>query len=556
MIDSVEIESAASANSGQLALLEATVKESISRNVLVDGASKIGYMLSRFFVPPFVLAHVSLEAYGLWSTSFVLVSYIGVSTLGISNVYIKYIAEYAARQRYRDANSLVSTGLMITLPTCIAIFAAAWFGWPYLSSWMHVSAALAGDAREIVLSVIGVFLISVCLSPFHDILAGVQKTSTVQYIRTFCYLVETVLIFLLVAAGRGIRGLAEAYVVRNVLEVLISAPITFRRVPWLQFSHKLFSRQAVRALFGFGSIVQLQSLLAILLDSVERAIAAPLLGLEATGLLEISQKLPNMASSLPLAFSSAFLPASSYLHGGGETGDRETGEAIRKLYLKGARYMNLSTSYICGFMALLPVALFHVWMGRNYAGGAYLMVVFTLATQVHLLTGPGTTILRGIGRPKEEFYYCIPNVIALLITVPLARLIEGRWTMLGIGTAVPAATALAAAFFVRRANRLLGLPFVHYFREVVLPGLVPYAIAACLTLPVSYAVAHSSRWAGAGYVFASGLIYSLALALVVDRFVWKPGERLWFRSILWQNLSQIFRLRRPTAEVTVSPHRR
>ena len=547
MIESSALDSAAGVNSEHLELHEETVKESLSRNVLVDAASRIGYMITRFFVPPFVLSRVSLEAYGLWTTAFVLVSYIGISTLGISNVYIKFIAEYAARKRYSQANSLVSTGIAITLPLCLIFFAAAWFGWPSIVEWMHIAPHLRSEAREVVLSVVGIFLISVCMSPFHDILAGVQQTAVVQYIRTICYVVETVLIFTLVAGGRGIRGLAEAYVIRNLLEILLSAPITFRKLPWLRISPRLFSRDAVRILFGFGSVVQIQSLLAIFLDSVERALAAPLLGLEATGLLELSQKLPNMASSLPLAFSSAFLPAASYLHGSSDEKSKAS-EAIRKLYIKGARYMNLSAAYICGFIAVLPVALFHVWMGKTYAGGAFLMVVFTLATQAHLLTGPGTTILRGIGRPNEEFYYCIPNVLALLITVPISWLIQGKWTILGIGTAVPAATLLASIFFLARANRLLEVSFVCYFRKALVPGFVPYAIAASLAIPISYAVSHSSRWSGAGWILLGGLVYTTVLAFVVDRLVWEAGERLWFREMLSKLLSGVSNRRRRIIE--------
>ena len=41
-----------------------TVRDRLSRNVTVDVAARLGYLISRFFIPPFVLAHVSLAAYG------------------------------------------------------------------------------------------------------------------------------------------------------------------------------------------------------------------------------------------------------------------------------------------------------------------------------------------------------------------------------------------------------------------------------------------------------------------------------------------------------------
>ena len=60
-----------------------TVRKSISTNVMTTIVARVVYLLTRFFVPPFVLARISMEAYGLWATAFILVSYIGISTMGL-----------------------------------------------------------------------------------------------------------------------------------------------------------------------------------------------------------------------------------------------------------------------------------------------------------------------------------------------------------------------------------------------------------------------------------------------------------------------------------------
>src|SRR5579871_657155 len=93
----------------------ATVRDSLSSNVLASTGAYIGYVATRFFIPPFVLAHVSLEAYGLWSAAFILVSYIGISTMGLAGVYVKYIAEYAAKREFNKANQLISTGMSVSI---------------------------------------------------------------------------------------------------------------------------------------------------------------------------------------------------------------------------------------------------------------------------------------------------------------------------------------------------------------------------------------------------------------------------------------------------------
>jgi O-antigen/teichoic acid export membrane protein len=528
----------------------ASVRESLSRNVFVDIAARVGYLVSRFFIPPFVLAHVSLEAYGLWSTAFILVSYVGLSTMGISSVYIKFVAEYTASREYRRANELLSTGLCLTVPFCLVVFAGFYLLWPQLIVWLHIAPALEGDAREVVLSVVAIFLASLSLGAFHDAVVGAQKTDMVQKRWVVCYLIETALIFILVGTGRGIRGLSEAFLVRTVIDVVLCLIMAVRLLPWLRISPRLVTREAFHTLFSFGGVVQIQGLLSTGLNSIERAVAAPLVGLAGTGLLDIGKKLPAMAGSIPIAFASSFTPAASYLHGGLKDSP-EQAEAVRKLYLRGARYMNLASAYLCGLMVAAPGPILGVWMGKYYAGAAYLMVIFSLSTQVHLLTGPGTSILKGIGRPKEEFYYAIPNILVLLVALPLSRLILGRWTGLGIATAVVASTFISAGYFVWHANHLLHISFREYWNAVLGPGLVPYLVGAPFGILAAYAASHSGRWVAAGWICLIGIAYSLLLLVIVSRFVFGHAERYWFYGMIAKRLGRELSPEVPIAESSV-----
>lgn len=526
----------------------ATVRDSLSRNVTVDVIARVGYLVSRFFIPPFVLAHVSLEAYGLWSTAFIVVSYVGLSTMGISSVYIKFVAEYTARREYAKANQLLSTGLCLTVPFCLAVFGIFYLLWPKMVSWLHIAPALQGDAREVVFSVVAIFLASLSLGAFHDAVVGAQKTDMVQRRWMICYIVETILIFILVGVGRGIRGLSEAFLVRTIIDVVLCLIMALRLLPWMRISPRLITREAFHTLFRFGGVVQIQGLLSVALNSIERAIAAPLVGLAGTGLLDIGKKLPSMAGSVPVAFASSFTPAASYLHSGLEgTAQRDT---VRRLYLRGARYMNLSAAYFCGLLVAMPAPILDVWMGKHYAGAAYLVVIFSISTQVHLMTGPGTSILKGIGRIKEEFYYALPNVAALLITVPISRIVLGRWTGLGIATAVALSTLVSASYFLFHANRVLEVSTTEYWKAVVMPGIVPYLVAAPFAFPGAYIVAHTGRWFAAAEIAGLGLVYSLALMVVIDLWVWGSAERQWFHTMITSRVSRFLPARVSLAENT------
>jgi O-antigen/teichoic acid export membrane protein len=522
------------------------VRKSISTNVMITIVARVVYLLTRFFVPPFVLARVSLEAYGLWATAFILVSYIGISTMGLSAVYAKYVAEYSARGEHQRANALLSTGLSLSIPLCAALFGATCLFWPWVLGYLKITPALAAEARVVVLIVVGSFLLSLCTSAFSDALTGVQKDAANQGIWIVAYLFETALIFLLVGMGRGVRGLAEAFLLRTLLEEGLSTIVAFRKIPWLRVSPTLMNRESLHSILSFGGVVQLTSFFSIALNSVERVLAAPLIGLQASGLLDISKKLPSMAASIPNAFTNSLTPAASYLHGALEgNADRSP---LHKLFLKGARYMNLAAAYFSGFMAVAALPILSVWLGKHYDGAALLATMFAVASQVHLMTGPGTSVLKGLGRPKEEFYYCIPNVVALAVLVPLSRMVFGAWTAVGIGSAVALSTVLSAAFFIRHANRLLGLPGVEYVRRVVLPGIVPYLVSLALVLPMIGVVTRMNRWSGAAMLVLLGAIYTAVLAVVVDRWVMDEGERLWFRAVIRSRLPRFQKVPAPEQE--------
>jgi O-antigen/teichoic acid export membrane protein len=515
------------------------VRDALTRNLGPDLAARVGYLVSRVLIPPFVLARLGLEMYGLWSTAFIVVSYLGISTFGISSVYVKYVAEYVARGETRKANALLSTGMVITAVGCVTLFAMLWLGWPHVQHWLNIPAHLQRTAHDVIMMVVAIFLCDIAASVFRDSMSGAQKIAEIQGIWVVCYVVEAALIFYLVGTGHGILGLAEAFMVRTILSILLSAALAYRMLPWLRISPFLCTRESMRALLGFGGVVQLGALIAIGLNTVERVIAAPLIGLSAVGLLDLSDKLPQMASSIPFAFAGAFLPAASYLNGAATGTAAERREVVVKLYLKGARYMNLASAALAGLLATSSGPILAVWMGRVYPGTAFLMSIFAIQQQIHLLTGPGTSILKGIGQPGEEFFYSVPNVVALAAAVPLSRLILGRWSVVGLGSAVVAATIVSAIGFIVHANRILDIPWRRYMRFVLMPGAVPYLVGAVVSVPAWILIPHLSRLQGVSILAVIGIVYAAGIVILADRVVLESNEREWFRAVIRQRLTRL-----------------
>jgi O-antigen/teichoic acid export membrane protein len=519
--------------------LVARARESLSRNVGFDMAARVGYLVSRVFIPPFVLSRIGLSAYSLWSAVFLLISYMGMTTFGFSWVYVKYVAEYVVHDDTRKANELLSTGLVTIAPMCAAMFVLLLLGLPRVILWLQVPVELQQSARQVIVIVAAVFLCDVALSVFSQALAGIQKIAEIQMIWVVSYLTETALIFLLVGTGHGVLGLAEAYAIRTALSIFLAAFMAYHLVPWLRLSTRLFSRQALRKLVNFGGIVQLNMVLGVGLNTIERVIAAPLIGLNAVGLLDISDKLPGMANTIPTAFATSFMPAASNLYQG-LAGNPHQSELIAKLYLKGARYMNLVAAMIAGLFATASGPLLIVWIGNVYPGTAFLMAIFAVQQHIHTMTGPGTSILRGIGRPQEEFFYSVPNLVLVLVAVPLSRLVLGKWSAVGLGSAVVVATIISAVGFIIHANRLLQISWRQYWQSVVAPGLVPYVFGILFAVPAWRYVQHATRLHAALVMVAIAALYWFTVLFVIDRVLLDRDERSFFRDAIRREWSRLF----------------
>jgi O-antigen/teichoic acid export membrane protein len=328
--------------------------------------------------------------------------------------------------------------------------------------------------------------------------------------------------------------LAEAYLIRVLFTDGLTIWWTWKKLKWLRISPRLVRRESIRYVLHFGGVVQFQGMLSIFLASVERVAALSMIGAAAAGLLDVAKKWPTSFSTVPMAFFAALLPAASHVDAASSESQRL--HNLRTLYLSSSRYSNLCTSAFVALFSFFAGPVLHVWLGAQFPMHQRviaLFVVFNLAMQFHMLTGPGTSMFRGMGRVYEEFTYSIPNLILLGITLPAAHWIEGRWTPYGIGVAVAVATVGSACVLMGRVLFVLHLPLTRFLRVVIVPGLAPYVIAALLAWPVTQLVAMVNRWQGAGVLLAAGMLYAAGAIAFLNRWILTDAEKQkeigWYR---------------------------
>jgi O-antigen/teichoic acid export membrane protein len=495
------------------------------RNVSAEASAKVFYFFTRFFIPPFVLGHVGIQSYGLYGTVFVLVSYFGMSAIGFSNAYVKYVAEFAAGSRNDASNRLLSSGFTMMSALAVVLYTCFAFSWGHVAEWIKVPPGLMPDARFLSLTIVGVFLAYLALSVFRDTLTGMQEIVLVQRVWMISVVLETILIFALLGSGMGLRGLGIAFAARMLFEVGASAYLCRRKVAWMRLKFMVPDKASLRLLAGYGGIVQMNSMMAIFLNSVERVIATPLIGLAASAVLDLGKRFPGMATSIPSSFASSILPSAADIHARA-TSPAEAKSQIASLYVSTTRSMNLVSSLLFAFLVFAAGPCLVFWLKSVPAGVVALTVIFALGTQTNMLTGTGTSVFKAIGRPQMELHNNLSYCVAVAIFVPLSYLLLGKWTVIGIAASCQIANAASSFWFLARGHKQLGVSLRTFWDEVFLPGLVPYAVGAAVLLPIAHWASSGGRVRAGAALAGFGALYIVVTLAVLLVFFAKSSERL------------------------------
>ncbi len=514
------------------------MKNILSRNVSVGLFATVFYLITRVGLPPFILSRVSLEEYGIWAAAFVLISYVGMSIFGISNVYIRYIAEWHAKGELKKIDRLLSTGLTITLSLSFLFLAVLWFALPYCVHLFQVSPKFQEIAFILFFTTAATFMLDLSLGAFGCVLHGLQKGALQTVVYLVSITLEAVLIVVLLLRGFGLYALVLAFAARYVFTTVGNVFLCYRALPALSVRLPYLDRESLRYFYRYGVVVQISGILNIFLFSIEKLIAGIFLGVSATGLMDVGEKLPVMASQIPSSLNVSFLPAMSHLHG------REGHGEIVKLFLKGSRYLSMLLGIILGFLFAFAGPLMVAWVGKDdrLTVTASILAIFTLPYHFHQLTGPGSAYHKGVGRPVREFFYPVSQALLIVLTVSAGFLWKGQ-TVLVIAAAVGVAMGLSALLYMAYTSRIVGVPLPSFLWSVILPGLAPYPIGfvlAKITQPW-FETLGGNRWEVLALLALAGTIYVMVCGGFLFRFGCEWGEREYLRKQALHTWKSLFR---------------
>ncbi len=491
-------------------LEDRAVNHTISRNVGATVLAKVYYMATRLFIPPFVLAYVPLEEYGIWSYCFILLSYLGMSVFGITNVYLRYCAIWWTKGETDKINRLLSTGILFMSGFSLISFPIITWLLPHLFPLLNIPESLYTTAYYLIIGTTAIFFVHLTLGAFGHLLQSMQMMAMERTVMVISWTLETAAIVLFILSGFGIYSLILAYMINTFSRVTINTVMSFIKLPDLKISWRLFDTSMLKKFLHFGGTIQASGILSVINASMEKIFAGIFMGVQTTGLYEVGLKFPKMSSSIPDSVNYVFLSINAHLHA------KENKEKIKQVYFQGSRYINMLTGLMMGFFAPFAPHIIKAWLGldEKYQAAAVILSWFTIALQMHILTGPISAIFRSIKLPSRELIFVgVKFFLFVACAYPILNTLGA--SILAINILIVGITVGMALLYIAYCNHYLGVDQWKYFTQVLIPGLVPYVLGfgIALTAEPWFKEVSEQRWEIVFTLVICWIIYTLIAPL-------------------------------------------
>lgn len=294
---------------------QSNAHKKLAGNALSGMVATIIYMVSRILLTPYILHFLSLAEFGLWSLSFIILSYAGMGGFGVNSTYIRYTARYRADGKESEISKLLSTGIAYMLTFSLLFCSLLYLMMPFILRQFHIEPSQQELASTIFFGTAIVFSLELTLGGLAFIINGMHEFAKEKIISTIAGLFEILFILLFLALGSGVKGLLYAFALRLIMASALCWKVARTLLPSLSISWKLVTREHFHHFIGFGGKVQVLGIIGIFLTAIDRMFITAISGLAAGGMFELGRKFPSTAGSIANSAFAPFLSTAAHLDG-------------------------------------------------------------------------------------------------------------------------------------------------------------------------------------------------------------------------------------------------
>jgi O-antigen/teichoic acid export membrane protein len=477
------------------------IGKKIVRNTIYNSVGRIWLMLVNLLLIPYILHKLGVQVFAVWSLVFVVANYLGVLDFGIRTSFAKYIAEYHTKKDQNSINAVINCGIIFYLIFSLLILILAFLLKEPIVSLLNIPAAVHDESIFAIMGMVLILSLNNTFSIFESVLVGLQRMDVQNKIMIFASIFNIAGTFFFLEKGFGLRGLVLNYGIVSFVILVLNAYFSYRLLPQIQFGLYWLNKNMFKILFNYGIKMQISNFAFIMHQQADKIILSHFLGLNFVTFYELGQKAANGIRALPILLLTALVPAVSELEANNNK------DKLADLYERGSKYISLLVFPLIFLSITIAPDLINLWVGDKYPLAVLSFKILVIGYLINVLTGMGTSVVRGIGKPEYETRYAVLTLILqLILSITLVQIIGYR----GVLVSVLITTVVAALYFLLIFHKLYKLGFQNFAKATYVKPLVASIITFAITFGLSYNF-HDFIFLGGRW----GYLVSLALKSLV-----------------------------------------
>jgi len=478
-------------------------------------------------ITPFLIRTLGKDGFGLWSLVWSVVGLFALADLGFSASVVKYVADSRGRGNVERARIVICTsfwiyffigmGLMLVTGLCALVF----------NDIFNIQTESQRQAARAVLLILGFrMILTLPLGMFRGVLIGNQQYKIANLYRmagSILYL-GGVLFFLQRSPHLWVLALVNLVTgVVPMLAMLFHARLT---IPGLSLHPRNFDRKVVKELAGFSIYFFLIQTAMAINVRVDAMIIKSYLPLEAVAVYAIAMRLSEKASIFCSQLARTLTPMVAELHGAGEK------KNILKVWKMGTKLTTAFGASLLIGLGILAGPLIRSWCPAGFEEAIPATHWLVAAVLVRIIHANTNNILSMMGHHR---FMAFVQTAAQVVNIGLSILLLQFLGIEGVALATFLVQFPLFVFFVQpRALRIFGIRQLPFYRDTVLPSLIPALLMAGLLIVLQIVDPWESLLTVAVFEFLGIGLFALSFW----RLGFTPRERAYFKEKILGRLSR------------------
>lgn len=422
-------------------------------------------LLVSFFLSPYIIRTIGVEANGFVSLAQNFTTYAGLVVTALNGMATRYITIAYVQKDYRKANLYYNSVFWGNLVIVAVLLLPAVILIGKLEHFVQVPPGILGDVRILFALVFFCFFLQTGV-PNWDCGTGVANRLDRMYIpNVLLSFLRCLLLFLLFSVfGPKVWYVSLVALILKVAYLAIAAHNTHVLTPELKVHLRkpLCSIGAIRELVGSGIWNSISSTGNMLFNGLDLLVCNLSLGSTAMGILSLSKTLPAILLQFAETLRGAFGPELTIAYAKGDK------DAIVRLLRRDIKIAAVVVSLATGGIIVMCDIFYGLWVPSQ---DARLLQVLTALAILRYITDSGIYILANVFPTTNKVRYnsyglIISGIASITITLALVRFTD--WDIYAVaGVSSVIAIIRSMTFLIPATSHFIGLKWYTFYPQVI-----------------------------------------------------------------------------------------